>query len=132
MGLKKFIHPIVNDYILKTRKVVKYKSYEEALSYCTADAYQASTSELYGLVQEIPQKETTPFYRHHGIVGSAIKRKLEKASMAICLPYIPVNCRKPISCRCSFFWRGKIGICILVIHMAFFNTSSIQILQIVL
>src|SRR5476651_288097 len=24
--------------------------------------YQASTSELFGLVQEIPQKETTPFY----------------------------------------------------------------------
>ena len=24
--------------------------------------YQASTSELYGLVQEVPQKETTPFY----------------------------------------------------------------------
>ena len=24
--------------------------------------YQASTSEMYGLVQEIPQKETTPFY----------------------------------------------------------------------
>ena len=24
--------------------------------------YQASTSELYGLVQEIPQRETTPFY----------------------------------------------------------------------
>jgi len=24
--------------------------------------YQASTSELYGLVQEIPQKEITPFY----------------------------------------------------------------------
>ena len=24
--------------------------------------YQASTSELYGMVQEIPQKETTPFY----------------------------------------------------------------------
>ena len=24
--------------------------------------YQASTSELYGKVQEIPQKETTPFY----------------------------------------------------------------------
>ena len=24
--------------------------------------YQASTSELYSLVQEIPQKETTPFY----------------------------------------------------------------------
>merc|ERR1719364_297368 len=28
----------------------------------TARIYQASTSELYGLVQEIPQKETTPFY----------------------------------------------------------------------
>jgi len=27
-----------------------------------AKYYQASTSELYGLVQEIPQKETTPFY----------------------------------------------------------------------
>src|SRR5213075_2492324 len=24
--------------------------------------YQASTSELYGLIQETPQKETTPFY----------------------------------------------------------------------
>ena len=24
--------------------------------------YQASTSELYGLVQETPQKESTPFY----------------------------------------------------------------------
>ncbi len=28
----------------------------------TAKFYQASTSELYGKVQEIPQKETTPFY----------------------------------------------------------------------
>lgn len=28
----------------------------------TTKFYQASTSELYGLVQEIPQKETTPFY----------------------------------------------------------------------
>lgn len=28
----------------------------------TARFYQASTSELYGLVQEIPQKESTPFY----------------------------------------------------------------------
>ena len=28
--------------------------------------YQASTSELYGLVQEIPQAESTPFYaRYH-------------------------------------------------------------------
>ncbi|MGH9600166.1 MAG: GDP-mannose 4,6-dehydratase [Terracidiphilus sp.] len=28
----------------------------------TARFYQASTSELYGMVQEIPQRETTPFY----------------------------------------------------------------------
>src|SRR5688572_2379931 len=28
----------------------------------TCRFYQASTSELYGLVQEIPQRETTPFY----------------------------------------------------------------------
>lgn len=28
----------------------------------TCKIYQASTSELFGLVQEIPQKETTPFY----------------------------------------------------------------------
>lgn len=28
----------------------------------TTRVYQASTSELYGLVQEVPQKETTPFY----------------------------------------------------------------------
>ena len=28
----------------------------------TTRFYQASTSEMYGLVQEIPQKETTPFY----------------------------------------------------------------------
>jgi len=28
----------------------------------TVKIYQASTSELYGLVQEVPQRETTPFY----------------------------------------------------------------------
>ncbi|MDA4835237.1 GDP-mannose 4,6-dehydratase, partial [Enterobacter hormaechei] len=28
----------------------------------TCRFYQASTSELYGLVQEVPQRETTPFY----------------------------------------------------------------------
>jgi GDPmannose 4,6-dehydratase len=31
--------------------------------------YQASTSELYGLVQEIPQKETTPFYPRSPYAG---------------------------------------------------------------
>jgi GDPmannose 4,6-dehydratase len=38
----------------------------EAIRICglekTTRFYQASTSELYGLVQEVPQKETTPFY----------------------------------------------------------------------
>mmetsp|Transcript_77526 Transcript_77526/g.239369 ORF Transcript_77526/g.239369 Transcript_77526/m.239369 type:complete len:358 (+) Transcript_77526:90-1163(+) len=38
----------------------------EAIRTCglekTTRFYQASTSELYGLVQEIPQRETTPFY----------------------------------------------------------------------
>lgn len=38
----------------------------EAIRICRLEGktrfYQASTSELYGLVQEIPQKETTPFY----------------------------------------------------------------------
>ena len=38
----------------------------EAVRICglekTTKIYQASTSELYGLVQETPQKETTPFY----------------------------------------------------------------------
>jgi len=38
----------------------------EAIRICglekTTRFYQASTSELYGLVQEMPQKETTPFY----------------------------------------------------------------------
>ena len=31
--------------------------------------YQASTSELYGKVQEIPQKETTPFYPRSPYAG---------------------------------------------------------------
>ena len=38
----------------------------EAVRICglekTCRIYQASTSELFGKVQEIPQKETTPFY----------------------------------------------------------------------
>ena len=38
----------------------------EAVRICglekTCRIYQASTSELYGKVQEVPQKETTPFY----------------------------------------------------------------------
>ncbi|MBQ6219900.1 MAG: GDP-mannose 4,6-dehydratase [Methanosphaera sp.] len=38
--------------ILEAVKILKYDS----------KIYQASTSELFGLVQEVPQKETTPFY----------------------------------------------------------------------
>ncbi len=34
--------------------------------------YQASTSELYGLVQEIPQKETTPFYPRSPYAGAKL------------------------------------------------------------
>jgi GDP-D-mannose dehydratase len=29
--------------------------------------YQASSSEMFGLVQEVPQKETTPFYRKRAV-----------------------------------------------------------------
>ena len=32
--------------------------------------YQASTSELYGKVQEVPQKETTPFYPRSALCSS--------------------------------------------------------------
>jgi len=36
--------------------------------------YQASTSEMFGKVQEIPQKETTPFYPRspYGIIFNAV------------------------------------------------------------
>lgn len=46
--------------------------------------YQASTSEMYGLVQEIPQKETTPFYPrspygrlHHRFTAYSHKNALQ-------------------------------------------------------
>ena len=35
--------------------------------------YQASTSELYGLVQEIPQKESTPFYPRSPYAVAAVR-----------------------------------------------------------
>lgn len=40
MILKNFIPPVFSEFIQKNRRIVKYKSYEEALSHCTADAYQ--------------------------------------------------------------------------------------------
>lgn len=42
---------------LKILETIRMLGLEKILRF-----YQASTSELYGLVQEIPQKETTPFY----------------------------------------------------------------------
>jgi len=42
---------------LRLLEAIRILKLEEKTRY-----YQASTSELYGLVQEIPQKETTPFY----------------------------------------------------------------------
>ena len=40
MDLKNFLPPIATDFIRKNQKIVKYKSYEEALSHCTSNAYQ--------------------------------------------------------------------------------------------
>ncbi|AMK75669.1 MULTISPECIES: GDP-mannose 4,6-dehydratase [Methylomonas] len=42
---------------LRLLEAIRFLGMEKATRF-----YQASTSELYGLVQEIPQKETTPFY----------------------------------------------------------------------
>ncbi|HEX2847745.1 MAG TPA: methyltransferase, TIGR04325 family [Chitinophagaceae bacterium] len=40
MSVKEFLPPVLTDFIRRNRKVVKYKTYQEALSHCTADAYQ--------------------------------------------------------------------------------------------
>jgi GDPmannose 4,6-dehydratase len=42
---------------LRILEAIRLLGFEKKTKY-----YQASTSELYGLVQEVPQKETTPFY----------------------------------------------------------------------
>ena len=42
---------------LRMLEAIRFQGLEEKTKF-----YQASTSELYGLVQEIPQKETTPFH----------------------------------------------------------------------
>ncbi len=42
---------------LRVLEAIRILGYEQKTKF-----YQASTSELYGLVQETPQKETTPFY----------------------------------------------------------------------
>ncbi len=43
--------------VLRMLEAIKNSGIREKIKF-----YQASTSELYGLVQEVPQKETTPFY----------------------------------------------------------------------
>lgn len=52
--------------------------------------YQASTSELFGKVQEVPQKETTPFYPYSPYAcakqyGYWILSKLQRSLWNICL-----------------------------------------------
>uniref|UniRef100_A0A8C5MIF2 GDP-mannose 4,6 dehydratase n=1 Tax=Leptobrachium leishanense TaxID=445787 RepID=A0A8C5MIF2_9ANUR len=41
--------------------------------------YQASTSELFGKVQEIPQKETTPFYPRSPYGANFVTRKISRS-----------------------------------------------------
>jgi len=43
--------------VLKLLEAIRSSGYEDKIRF-----YQASTSELYGLVQEVPQNENTPFY----------------------------------------------------------------------
>lgn len=53
----------VPEYTAQVDAVGTLRILDAMLNHCPrAKFYQASTSELYGLVQEIPQKETTPFY----------------------------------------------------------------------
>ncbi len=49
--------------------------------------YQASTSELYGLVQQVPQSETTPFYP-----------RSPYAAAKLYAYWIVVNYREPTAC----------------------------------
>ena len=53
----------VPEYTAQVDAVGTLRLLDAMANHCPqARFYQASTSELYGLVQEIPQKETTPFY----------------------------------------------------------------------
>ena len=53
----------VPEYTAEVDGIGTLKVLEAIRAHCpTAKFYQASTSELYGKVQEVPQKETTPFY----------------------------------------------------------------------
>lgn len=46
----------------------------------TVRFYQASTSELYGKVREVPQSETTPFYPRSPYAGKSIVSKRTSTS----------------------------------------------------
>ena len=66
--------------------------------------YQASTSELYGLVQETPQKETTPFYpRSPYARRQAVRlldhRQLPRGLRHVCLQRHPLQPREPAARR---------------------------------
>ena len=53
----------VPEYTAQVDAMGTLRILDAMLNHCPqARFYQASTSELYGKVQEIPQKETTPFY----------------------------------------------------------------------
>ena len=53
----------VPEYTAQVDAIGTLRLLDAMLNHCPhARFYQASTSELYGKVQEIPQKETTPFY----------------------------------------------------------------------
>ena len=45
--------------------------------------YQASTSELYGKVREVPQSETTPFYPRSPYAGKS-KDQFEERNSILC------------------------------------------------
>lgn len=53
----------VPEYTAQVDAIGTLRLLDALVNHCPkAKFYQASTSELYGLVQEVPQKETTPFY----------------------------------------------------------------------
>lgn len=53
----------VPEYTAQVDAIGTLRMLDSILNHCpNSKFYQASTSELYGKVQEIPQKETTPFY----------------------------------------------------------------------
>ena len=72
--------------------------------------YQASTSELYGLVQETPQKETTPFYPRspYGVAklyGYWIVVNYREAYGIYACNGILFNHESPMRSACSVCWK---------------------------